>query len=166
MSTPEDPHDDATPPPPPPVSPPPPPVSPPPPSVGMPSLPPTPPPTPPASPPYAAPAPGYTVSNGQGQPFAPPPRTPLSFGAWLSIGLGIGVAVQIVAILLAFATASFTGPYGFFAFFWPYGLVVLACAVLMFFPRTRAATTGVLIITAASWLLFIGPCIALLGGFG
>ena len=174
-STPEEPHGDEQPPQVPPPQPP----------ATPPLLPPVPPGTP-APPPgavtpppgAAAPPPGGWQPPPPPDPNAPagyvvgvpgqppiPPRKKMSFGGWLAIGLAIGVPVQILALVLALNTTNISYPLGIIGFFWPYIIVVLACVVMMFFPKTRPVATGILIVTAASWLLVLGPCIAMLGGF-
>lgn len=44
-------------------------------------------------------------------------------------------------------------------------LPLILGAVLLIWPKTRGIGVGVLIIAAAAWLVVIGPCLGLLGGF-
>ncbi|MDT3315897.1 hypothetical protein Q9S71_03580 [Microbacterium sp. KSW4-11] len=122
--------------------------------------------TPPlAGPPYPTPphpgAPGISPEPpGYGQP--PGPRR-LSFGAGVGIGTGIGCGAYVLGGLLAIALIS-TGLVGFLA---PFVIIAIVGAALMFSARTRPIGTGILIVTAAAWILVLGPCVALLapGGF-
>lgn len=99
----------------------------------------------------------------------PPPapaRTGLSFGAGLGIGIAIGVVAHIIGIVLMFASIGVSsGDGGPLVLLWPFLLIALAAAVMMFFTATRSFATGILLIAAAMWLVIIGPCIAILGGF-
>lgn len=115
---------------------------------------------PPIPPQYAH----YTPPMWTDQP--PQPRRGLGFGAWLGIGIAIGLGAQIIALVLMFATVDLVQPLGLLGLLWPFILVAVIAGVLMFFPKTRGAATGILIMCAAAWLLVIGPCIALLGGLG
>nr|BFF10112.1 hypothetical protein GCM10025699_14150 [Microbacterium flavescens] len=47
---------------------------------------------------------------------------------------------------------------------WPFILVPVLAGLLMFSQRWRRFATGVLIVSAATWLIVIGPCLGLLGG--
>lgn len=118
-----------------------------------------------AGPPYPTPphpgAPGISPEPpGYGQP--PGPRR-LSFGAGVGIGTGIGCGAYVLGGLLAIALIS-TGLVGFLA---PFVIIAIVGVALMFSARTRPIGTGILIITAAAWILVLGPCVALLapGGF-
>lgn len=122
-------------------------------------------PTPPQGPPYPTPpypgAPGISPEPaGYAQP-AEPRR--LSFGAGVGIGTGIGCGAYVLAGLLAIALIS-VGLIGFLA---PFVIIAVVGVALMFSARTRPIGTGILIVTAAAWILVLGPCVALLapGGF-
>jgi hypothetical protein len=101
-------------------------------------------------------------------PWMPPApaRKGLSFGAGLGIGIAIGVVAHILGIIAMFASANvLNGSGGILALLWPFLLIAVAAIVMMFFRPTRSYATGILIIAAAMWLVIIGPCIVLLGGF-
>ncbi|MEW2012647.1 MULTISPECIES: hypothetical protein [Microbacterium] len=122
-------------------------------------------PTPPQGPPYPTPpypgAPGISPEPpGYAQAAGPRPR---SFGAGVGIGTGIGCGAYVLGGLLAIALIS-TGLVGFLI---PFVIIAIVGAALMFSARTRPIGTGILIVTAAAWILVLGPCIALIapGGF-
>ena|SRR5690606_2286581 len=95
-----------------------------------------------------------------------PARKGLSFGAGLGIGLAIGVVAHILGIVAMFASLNIlNGNGGVLTLLWPFLLIAVAAIVMMFFRPTRSYATGILIISAAMWLVIIGPCIVLLGGF-
>ncbi|MFI8633334.1 hypothetical protein ACIGEP_12135 [Microbacterium sp. NPDC077663] len=120
-------------------------------------------PTPPqAGPPYPTPPyPGISPEPpGYAQAAGPRPR---SFGAGVGIGTGIGCGAYVLGGLLAIALIS-TGLVGFLI---PFVIIAVVGIALMFSARTRPIGTGILIVTAAAWILVLGPCVALLapGGF-
>ncbi|MFC7788789.1 hypothetical protein ACU045_07370 [Microbacterium sp. MAHUQ-60] len=125
--------------------------------------------------PYAAvPLPPGQWQQGPGSPgYGPGPWMPpaptrkgLSFGAGLGIGIAIGIVAHVLGIVAMFAVLStMNGDAGIIGLVWPFLLIAIAAVVMMFFRATRPYATGVLIIAAAMWLVIIGPCIMLLGGF-
>jgi hypothetical protein len=95
-----------------------------------------------------------------------PARKGLSFGAGLGIGLAIGVVAHVLGVLAMFAVlGTMNGDAGIIGLVWPFLLIAVAAIVMMFFRTTRSYATGIPIIAAAMWLVIIGPCIVLLGGF-
>ncbi|MEV8025859.1 hypothetical protein [Microbacterium sp. NPDC080220] len=132
-------------------------------------------PTPPQGPPYPTPpqaGPPYPTPPNPGAPGISPepagyaqPAGPrrLSFGAGVGIGTGIGCGAYVLGGLLAIALIS-VGLIGFLA---PFVIIAVVGVALMFSARTRPIGTGILIVTAAAWILVLGPCVALLapGGF-
>ena len=66
----------------------------------------------------------------------------------------------MLAVVLFFLTAGLIT--GFFGALWPFILVTVGAALLMISKRWRRFATGVLIVSAAAWIVVIGPCIALL----
>lgn len=126
-----------------------------------------PPPVPPAPYPAAMP-PGMYPAAPPGPEQGPPPRKRPSLGA----GVGIGFAALFVAVLLLIFGSPVVGwlyelgwDIGIFGFLWPFILIVVVGVVLMFSQKWRRFATGYLIVTAAFWLIVLGPCIALLSGF-
>lgn len=115
-----------------------------------------------AGPPYPTPPhPGISPEPpGYAQAAGPRPR---SFGAGVGIGTGIGCGAYVLGGLLAIALIS-TGLVGFLI---PFVIIAVVGIALMFSARTRPFGTGILIVTAAAWILVLGPCVALLapGGF-
>ncbi|SJN16691.1 hypothetical protein FM104_01040 [Microbacterium esteraromaticum] len=105
---------------------------------------------------------GYAPGPWQATP--PPPRKGLSFGAGLGIGIAIGVVAHALGVGAMFLGMSIVGGGTPIVFLWPFILIALAAAVMMFFAKTRSFATGILIIAASMWLLIIGPCILLLTG--
>ncbi len=53
---------------------------------------------------------------------------------------------------------------GIWGALWPFYVIGVAAIVGMFFEATRKVSTGVLIVSAAAWIVFLGPCVALVGG--
>jgi hypothetical protein len=78
--------------------------------------------------------------------------------------VGIGCGAYVLGGVLAFATISVIG--NIFGLLWPFVIIAIVAVALMFSPRTRPYGTGILIVTAAAWIIVLGPCVALLGGFG
>lgn len=109
-------------------------------------------------PPGTTPPPGY---HGPPPPATPPARRGLGVGA----GVGIGFGMQALAVLLFIGTIIIGIASNIFAALWPFIVVTIAAAVLMFFPKWRRLATGVLIVSGATWLIVIGPCIAILSSF-
>jgi hypothetical protein len=104
-------------------------------------------------------------------PPAPVPIPPIPPGAGVQpgakddrpgVGPGIatGCGLQVLAFVLFSLTAGVIGT--FFGLVWPFVLVTVASAGLMFSRRWRRFATGALIVCAATWIIVIGPCIALL----
>lgn len=139
-------------------------------------------PVPPPEDPRDGPAPTNPYAGGHpvpapGQPgrlgYAPgawtppvPARKGLSFGAGLGIGIAIGIVAHVLGVVAMFASAGAAGGAGgILVMLWPFLLIAVAAGVMMFFRATRSYATGTLIIAAAMWLVIIGPCIVLLGGF-
>ena len=100
-------------------------------------------------------------------PMAPPSDGPGSAGQYTRPGVGAGVAtgcgLQVLAFILFFLTAGLM--LNAFGALWPFILVTVGSALLMLSHRWRRFATGALIVCAATWIIVIGPCIALLGGF-
>jgi hypothetical protein len=78
-------------------------------------------------------------------------------------GVATGCGLQVLAIILFFATSALM--FSFLGALWPFILVTVGSALLMLSRRWRRFATGALIVCAATWIVVIGPCIALLGGF-
>lgn len=98
------------------------------------------------------------VAPGQPTPGEPAPRKPPGIG----IGVLSGCGAHVLATIAAFALL-YTGTLGFFL---PFIIVGVAGIVLLCIPRTRRFGTGVLIVAASVWIVWLGPCVALMGGFG
>ena len=81
-------------------------------------------------------------------------------------GAGAGVATGCGLQVLAFILFSVTGGlmFGFVGALWPFILVTIGSALLMLSKRWRRFATGALIVCVATWIVVIGPCIALLSG--
>lgn len=150
------------------------------------------PPAPPSAPPYPGPAQPYSGTPAPypgpppypgplpqpgtaGQPAQPPydpyayPHHPqqergLGNGAKVGIGTGIGCLSYIVAFVLFLSVISALSFAGTAAYFVIFGLPVLIGIGLLFSPRSRGIGVGMLIVSAAAWLIVIGPCIGLISG--
>ncbi|KJL46627.1 hypothetical protein RS84_03267 [Microbacterium hydrocarbonoxydans] len=127
--------------------------------------------TPPAQPPqYGQPGqPGQPPQYGQpGQPpygYAYPPspqRSGMGDGAKIGIGSGIGCVSYIVALVLFMGTMSALSQAGGAAYFVFFGIPLLVGVGLLFARKTRGFGVGILIISAAAWLVVLGPCAGLL----
>ncbi|MCK6066879.1 MULTISPECIES: hypothetical protein [Microbacterium] len=125
----------------------------------------------PQEPPRFAPPPGTPPPPPPHQPpggAPPPPQQPpggrRGFGGGVAAGLGIGCGAYVLGIVLALGTLGAVST--IFGFLWPFIAIAVVSIALMFSPRSRPYGTGMLIMTGAAWLIVIGPCIALLGGFG
>lgn len=98
----------------------------------------------------------------------PGAEMPLGFGA--GIGIGTGTGINVLAHGLGFFLMILTvnditdGDPGLLAYLWPYLTIGVVGIVMMFFAKTRSIGTGILIVSAALWLIIIGPCVALLTG--
>lgn len=84
----------------------------------------------------------------------------------MGAGFGIGCAAYVLGIPIMLASLTATAAAGFFGILWPFILIVVVSALLMFSERTRRVGAGMLIASAAAWIIVIGPCIGLLGGLG
>lgn len=110
-------------------------------------------------------APQVAPDQAQGYPYQvqPPAARPLGFGARLGVGAGIGCAAQFIGLLFFLSLAA--TPF-FFGSWWLSALVPIAAFVMIFFAKTRPYAVGILIVSAAIWIGFLGPCLAILQGFG
>lgn len=136
------------------------------------------PPTMPAGPsPVGAPPPGYGAPQpGYGAPQppygAPPVRKSLSFGAWVWIGIAIGIGAHVIGAFLMLTTLSSIGSVqgpnsvvlSMLILLWPFIAIAVIAGLMMINPRSRGCATGILIVSAALWLIVIGPCIGLISG--
>jgi len=98
-------------------------------------------------------------------PEQPTPPEPAAPGGPPGIGPGIatGCGLHVLALtLMVFGLGAFSA----LGFVWPFVLVALAAAVLMFWKPWRRFATGILIVAAAMWLVFIGPCLGILVSAG
>lgn len=94
------------------------------------------------------------------QPPEAPPAAEVGrpgVGAGVATGCGLQV-LGVIAFFLSLGVATFYGA------LWPFIVITVAAAALMFSRRWRRFATGVLIVSAATWIIVIGPCIALLSG--
>ncbi|QIM17028.1 hypothetical protein G7067_12440 [Leucobacter insecticola] len=81
---------------------------------------------------------------------------------WGGVGIGCGsyVFVLLIGFVLLGSGVYFSGNVFLLLLFSPLAIGILL-AVL---PRTRRLGIGALILTAAAWLILIGPCFAMIGG--
>ena len=86
---------------------------------------------------------------------APPEKRP-GVGA----GIGIGFVLQIAGVVL-FLLTLFVIPYPVLML-WPFILITVGFAALLFSRKWRRFATGVLIVAAAMWIVVIGPCYGIL----
>ena len=104
------------------------------------------------------PAPPGADAVGSVAPRGDPPQR--SFGGGLAAGVGIGCGAFVAGALVILATLGMVA--STVGFFWPFILIAIIAIVMMFFRRTRPIATGMLIVTAAMWIIVIGPCLALI----
>ena len=96
-------------------------------------------------------------------PEIPEKRPPL----WAGILTGLGLQILGLVAMLLLLTVSFsiqTGMGGIFILLAPFIVLLVGPALLMISWRWRRFATGVLIISAAVWLIIIGPCLGLAVG--
>ena len=111
-----------------------------------------------ATPPYDAAGP--VPPPAPMQP-APATRGP-SLGGRIGIGVGLGCGAYVLGVVLLFATAGIIG--NAYGWLWPFLTIAAVAIVMMFFRRTRGIATGILIASAAAWIVVLGPCLAILNG--
>lgn len=110
---------------------------------------------PPTPPGQAPPTQGY-AGYGAVPPIDAPPEKRPSVGA----GIGIGFVLQLVGVVL-FLLTLFVIPYPVLML-WPFILITVGFAALLFSRKWRRFATGVLIVAAAMWIVVIGPCYGIL----
>lgn len=136
-------------------------------------------PEPPAEPVAPPPAPGPVVppppDSGvyPGQPAFDPPGTvpPAGYpggpgaapaktgpGVWAGVATGCGLQVLGVLIFLSLIGVGTN----LFGWLWPFIVIPAAAALLLIFKSWRRFATGILIVSAAMWIVVLGPCLALL----
>ncbi|MGX4514716.1 hypothetical protein ACWJV6_20875, partial [Clostridioides difficile] len=96
---------------------------------------------------------------GTGIPSAPPAG---GRGPGVGVGVGLGCAAHVIAFPLMLV--SLMAAAGIWGALWPFYVIGVAAIVGMFFESSRKVSTGVLIVSAAAWIVFLGPCVALAGG--
>ena len=89
------------------------------------------------------------------RPSAPPVR-----GPGVGAGIGIGFVLQLAGVVL-FLLTLFVIPYPVLML-WPFILITVGFAALLFSKKWRSFATGVLIVAAAMWIVVIGPCYGLI----
>ncbi|WP_344059842.1 hypothetical protein [Microbacterium pumilum] len=101
----------------------------------------------------------------QGQsPFEQQPPEEKDSRPGVGPGVATGCGLQVLAVILFFLTAGIIP--SFFGALWPFILFTIGAALLMLSRRWRRFATGALIVAAATWIVVIGPCIAIINGFG
>ncbi|QIK62665.1 hypothetical protein G7068_05165 [Leucobacter viscericola] len=99
-------------------------------------------------------------------PVSPTPEPGKPGGGSILGGMGVGCGSYVLLFLLIFApgvsgmifTSTNTGYILYFAIPAVIGLV------LAIIPTSRRWGIGLLIVSAASWLIALGPCLAFMGG--
>ncbi len=66
-------------------------------------------------------------------------------------------------MVLFLGTMGFIG--SIWGFLWPFILIPVLAGALMFSRRWRRFATGVLIVSAATWIIVIGPRMGMMGGW-
>ena len=82
--------------------------------------------------------------------------------------MGVGAGLGCLAMVLAFVIMLFLGTMGYLfgmpRTLMPFIVVTIGGIVLMLPRKTRRIGLGFTIVTAASWLVLIGPCAGILAG--
>ena len=120
----------------------------------------------------AEPPPPADVATGAAPPPAmgseasrpPTPQPSGSGGAGVGVGVALGCVVHIIGFVAMIG--SVLSAMGIWGALWPFYVIGVAAIVGMFFPASRRVSTGVLIVSAATWIILLGPCVASLGRFG
>lgn len=89
-------------------------------------------------------------------------RKGMSDGAKLGLGAGIGCVSYIVAIPLFLALLTLASSITIFGPLAAFLIPLIVGIILAISPRTRRVGIGMLIVSAAAWLVVIGPCVGLL----
>ena len=130
---------------------------------------------------YAPPPEGYAPPPGYASPqgYAPMPVLPSAGGTrpgrdgkrpavWMGVLAGIGLQiVDVVLMFMLLAVASsitVEGDWGIVIMLSPFIVVLVGSALLMISWYWRRFAVGVLIVSAAVWIILIGPCLGLLMG--
>ncbi|GAA5203470.1 hypothetical protein [Microbacterium jejuense] len=117
---------------------------------------------PPAAYPGGVPASGSPVAGG------PPPASPKRPPVWAGLLAGVGLQIAGLIVMVMLLTVSFSistpGYWGIVILLLPFIVLLIGPALLMISWRWRRFATGVLIISAAVWLIIIGPCLGLAMG--
>lgn len=113
------------------------------------------------APPGAQPE-GYAAPPAEGAPpqFATAPADAEPKRPGVGPGVATGCGVQVLALILFFLTAGIIP--SFYGALWPFILFTVAAALLLISKRWRRFATGALIVCAATWIVVLGPCIALI----
>ncbi len=93
---------------------------------------------------------------------AGPPPAPKDGRPGMGVGVATGCGLQVLAAILFFATLALA--FNFFGALWPFIVITVGAALLMISRRWRRFATGVLIVSAATWIIVIGPCVGLMTG--
>jgi hypothetical protein len=120
----------------------------------------------PPIPPAPEPVPAQPMPPGpslQPEPPLPPgaasaaPVKDTRPGVWAGVGTGCGL--HVIGIILMFTLLSVVGSiWGWLA---PFIAIPVIAGALMFSRTWRRFATGILIVSAAAWIVVIGPCIGL-----
>lgn len=108
--------------------------------------------------PYAE---GGGSSPAMPRPPVPAPRT----GPGIGTGIGLGCGAHVLGVLFMLGALGAMLPFGgMFGILWPFVLIAVVSLGLLIPERTRRVGAGMTIIAAATWIVLIGPCLAILGG--
>ncbi|OJU40639.1 MAG: hypothetical protein BGN97_01285 [Microbacterium sp. 69-10] len=83
----------------------------------------------------------------------------------IGTGLLIGLGFHALGLVLAVASLGMMMQFGVFSILWPFIAIAVISVIVMAtagsHAQRRRIAGGVLIISAAVWLIIIGPCIGL-----
>ncbi|WP_148286423.1 hypothetical protein [Microbacterium sp. B19] len=112
---------------------------------------------------YVVPAPPRDTAPPD-QPGAGIRPAPQAGGRGPGVGAGVGLGCAAHVIAFPLMVLSLMSAAGIWGALWPFYVIGVAAIVGMFFESSRKVSTGVLIVSAAAWIVLLGPCIAVVGG--
>jgi hypothetical protein len=104
--------------------------------------------------PYGPPGPAFAA--------APDGTAPQDTRPGLGTGIATGCGLQVLGVVVVFGTLAYVG--SIWGILWPFIIITVLAGLLMISRRWRRFATGVLIVTAAMWIVVLGPCVAVMGG--
>ncbi|WP_137845038.1 hypothetical protein [Microbacterium sp. 2FI] len=79
-------------------------------------------------------------------------------GIWAGVGTGCGL--HFIGIILMITLLGTIG--SIWGWIWPFIAIPVIAGALMFSRTWRRFATGILIVSAATWIVVIGPCVGII----